>query len=138
MDQTQHELFASLRALVEATFPKRCRNCGREYADPAAFIAGTAPIRPGQAGFKAVLDAERHPVLELFRICACGSTLLESFHDRRNESPEGMRRRARFGSLLDKLAASGVDRATARRELLQMINGEQNSLFELIRSLPPQ
>lgn len=134
----QDELFASLHALVETTFPKRCRNCGREYADAAAFISATRPVHPDEAGFKASLDEDNHPILELFRNCPCGSTLLESFHDRRSESPEGIRRRARFGTLLDKLTAGGIERATARHELLLMIRGEQNSLFELIRSLPPR
>lgn len=137
-NQPQEELFASLHALVETTFPKRCRNCGREYADAAAFIRATRPVRPGEAGFKVSRDEDNHPILELFRNCPCGSTLLESFHDRRNESPEGLKRRARFGALLDKLTVGGIDRDTARHELLQMIRGEQNSLFELIRSVPPR
>lgn len=133
--QPQDELFASLHALVASTFPKRCRNCGREYADAAAFIAATQPVHPGEAGFKASRDDDNRPILELFRNCPCGSTLLESFHNRRDLSAAGLKRRERFGALLGKLEAGGIDRQTARHELLLMIRGEPNNLFELIHSI---
>lgn len=136
-DPQQDDLFASLHALVESTFPKRCRNCGREYADAATFIAATQPVSPGVAGFKASHDEHNHPILELFRNCPCGSTLLESFEDRRDDSAAGLRRRERFGALLGKLEAGGITRQAARHELLLMIRGEPNNLFELIRSISP-
>ena len=31
-------------ALVEASFPKRCTNCGTVYPDAPSFIADTLPI----------------------------------------------------------------------------------------------
>jgi hypothetical protein len=39
---SHEDLFRSLRALEEATFPKLCRNCGRQYED-AAELPGRDP-----------------------------------------------------------------------------------------------
>ncbi|MCK9987662.1 MAG: hypothetical protein AzoDbin1_04134, partial [Azoarcus sp.] len=38
-------------------------------------------------------------IVELFRNCVCGSTLMDCFRDRRDTSEAGLRRRARFGEL---------------------------------------
>ena len=38
---SHEELFRSLQALEEATFPKVCRNCGQAYADSEEFLAAT-------------------------------------------------------------------------------------------------
>lgn len=132
--QSQDELFASLHALVASTFPKRCRNCGREYASAEEFFAATQPVRADHTGLKQSLDDQGQPIVELFRNCTCGSTLLENFSNRRNLSPAGIKRRARFDELLGKLEAAGADAETARAELLKMMRGQANSLIELIRA----
>lgn len=45
MSSPHQDLFRSLRALEEATFPKVCRNCGHRYED-AAELAATRQVRP--------------------------------------------------------------------------------------------
>lgn len=133
--QSPHELFASLRALAASNFPKRCRNCGRVYASADEFFAATQPVRADHTGLKQGVDDAGQPVVELFRNCACGSTLLESFHNRRDRSTAGLKRRARFTELLEKLEAAGVGTETAAAELLKMMRGQPNALIELIHSL---
>lgn len=133
--QSQDELFASLHALAASTFPKHCRNCGRVYASTDEFFAATQPVRADHTGLKQSLDDAGQPIVELFRNCACGSTLLESFRNRRDLSAAGIKRRARFDELLDKLKAAGVDADTARAELLKMMRGQAHLLIELIHSV---
>ena len=103
---SHQDLFRSLRALEEATFPKLCRNCGRKYEDAAEFLAATRQVRPDHTGLKEGIDEDGAAIVEVFRNCACGSTLLETFSDRRDQSPGGLRRRQRFGEMLDKLVNS--------------------------------
>lgn len=132
--QSPDELFASLHALVASTFPKRCRNCGREYASAEEFFAATQPVRADHTGLKQALDDQGQPIVELFRNCACGSTLLENFSDRRDLSPAGIKRRARFDELQGKLKEAGVGADTAHAEMLKMMRGQPNCLIDLIHS----
>jgi hypothetical protein len=129
------DLFAGLHVLLEATFPKRCQTCGREYADAAEFLAATRQVRPNHTGLKQGLDNDGHPVVDVFRNCACGSTLLESFYNRRDLSPEGVKRRERFDELLAKLVAAGVESGLARAELRKLMRGEPNTVFDIVRAL---
>ena len=84
---SHQDLFRSLRALEEATFPKVCRNCGHRYEDAAEFLAATRQVRPDHTGLKEGIDEDGAAIVEVFRNCACGSTLLETFSDRRDQSP---------------------------------------------------
>lgn len=129
------EMFAGLRELEEATFPKRCRTCGREYASVAEFVSATHAVRPDCTGLKQGRDEDNQPVVDLFRNCACGSTLMESFNDRRDLSEAGLKRRRRFEGVLDHLLARGVARETAYAELLKLLRGQPNDLLPLIRSV---
>lgn len=131
---SHEDLFRSLRALEEATFPKVCRTCGREYADEADFLRATHQVRSDHTGLKASIDDDGAAIVEVFRNCVCGSTLLETFRDGRDRSPAGLRRRQRFAELLDKLVADGVDDERARVELLKLMRGEAHGLIDLIRS----
>jgi hypothetical protein len=45
-----------------------------------------------------------------------------------------LRRRQRFGEMLDKLVADGVEYARARDELLKLMRGQPHDLIGLIRS----
>lgn len=132
---TQDDLFAGLQVLVEATFPKRCRTCGREYADATEFISATQQVRPDHAGLKQSLDDDGNPIVDLFRNCACGSTLLESFYNRRDLTDVGMKRRRRFEDLLAKLIGAGVDVVVARAELRKLMRGQANAVIEIIRAV---
>ena len=62
--------FDGLAALVEASFPKRCANCGAVYPDAHSFIADTLPISPDRTGLKQGVDERDLTIVEAFRNCA--------------------------------------------------------------------
>ncbi|WP_372875260.1 hypothetical protein [Pseudomonas sp.] len=121
--------FAGLKALGHDDFPKRCRNCGRVFASEVDYFQQTQAIRPGITGLKAVID-DAGPLVEVFRNCVCGSTLLVDCMSRRDDSAAGHSRRRRFDELLGYLVRHGVDRAQARIELLRVVAGERSEVLE--------
>lgn len=135
-DLDHEEFYAGLRELVESTFPKRCRTCGRVYATAAEFIAATQPVAADNSGLKASLDEDGTVILELFRNCVCGSTLMDAFSDRRDTSEAGARRRRRFGDLHAYLVARGVAPETAHAELIKVARGQPSELLGRIAAPP--
>ncbi|MDA7086118.1 hypothetical protein PH586_06950 [Pseudomonas sp. SA3-5] len=128
---TSHDVwFAGLRALSGDSFPKRCRSCGREFASEADYFQQTQAIRPDITGLKAVYDDEEGTLVEVFRNCVCGSTLLVNCLSRRDDSASGHSRRRLFDDLLAYLQLHGVERAQARRELLRVASGERSEVLE--------
>jgi len=123
------DLFADLQALSASAFPKRCPTCGRVYTSEADFIARTQPLEHS-SGLKAGEDDAGHTLVELYRNCICGSTLLDFFDDRRDDSDDGGQRRTAFARLLTRLSERGVPAATARSELLVVANGGTSALIE--------
>lgn len=117
------ELFAGLKELAESSFPKYCGCCHRIYRNSAEFLAATLPLRTDSSGLKQSLDDNDHIIVNLFRNCVCGSTLLECFRNRRDLSKEGIKRRLQFQDMVDKLVAKGCPEATARVDLLKIIHG---------------
>lgn len=130
------EVLRGLRELVESTFPKTCRNCGRVYASPVEFVLATQPLAD-RSGLKAARDDEGAVILELFRNCLCGSTLMDCFDDRRDASVEGMRRRERFLILQRQLEVRGLSPDMARAELLKIVRGQPSALIARLRRQPP-
>lgn len=127
---TSHDAwFAGLKVLGRDNFPKRCRNCGRVFESEADYFQQTQAIRPDITGLKAVVDNEG-PLVEVFRNCVCGSTLLVSCASRRDDSATGRSRRRLFEDLLGYLARHGIERAQARRELLRVVSGERSEVLE--------
>lgn len=122
--------YAGLRELAESAFPKHCRNCGRVYATAADFIAATEPLAPDRSGLKQSTDDDGRAIVELFRNCVCGSTLMDCFNDRRDLSETGNRRRQRFGELLDYLEGQGLAKPTARAELIKVMRGQPSELLK--------
>ena len=115
------EFFEGLLELAESDFPKRCANCGRQYQNAAEYLTATQPIRADSSGLKQSQDDEGHAIVDLFRNCVCGSTLLESFRNRRNQSEGGIKGRMRFQVMVDKIVAKGYVAETARAELLKLM-----------------
>ncbi|HAF44238.1 MAG: hypothetical protein A2100_01480 [Sideroxydans sp. GWF2_59_14] len=131
----QDDIYAGLRQLADSAFPKRCKFCGREYLNSAEFLAATRPLRTNASGLKQSHDDDGHEIVELFRNCVCGSTLLESFWNRRDLSDEGLTRRKRFRDMTDKLVAGGCPAETARDELLKFMRGQPNELMNLAKRM---
>lgn len=126
-----------LRAMAESAFPKKCANCGRIYNTAEEFLAETVAISEQKSGLKQSIDDDEVTVIvEAYRNCPCGSTLMDFFGDRRDESEAGRARRARFGELLDFLIDSGLDATVARTELIKVVHGEKSNLLAKIK--PPK
>ncbi len=137
MTSEDGSLLEGLQALADSAFPKVCRNCRRVYRTPEEYAASTLPVRQGASGLKESVDDDGHPILELYRNCVCGSTLMDFFSDRRATSESGHRRREAFERLLGQLVARGIERAAARAQLLKLMRGEASELLERLKALGP-
>ena len=124
-----NDIFKGLRALSESTFPKYCANCGAEYATVQDYVQKTANVS-GQTGLKKGYDDDDKPIVELFRNCVCGSTLMDCFSDRRDISSQGLKRRTLFGKLLSLLESKGIKSEVAREQLLLVLHGQPSKLLE--------
>ena len=115
--------------LQAEAFPKKCQSCGKVYADEQQFLAETTSVAHGPSDIRSVRDddADSNIYLEVFRNCACGSTLMELFHSRRDLSEQGLTRRQLFDSMLAILLEAGHDRQEARAILLQQLPAFKDS-----------
>jgi hypothetical protein len=130
------KLVAGLRALAEASFPKRCATCGAVFENVQDYVQRTVPISETRSGLKQSHDDDGRTIVEMFRNCTCGSTLMDFFSDRRDFSEGGARRRERFADLLDYLIGAGLDRPVARSELLVIMRGGKSEILAGIK--PPK
>jgi hypothetical protein len=123
------DLFKDLKALSESSFPKKCASCGEVYESSEQFVQKTADVA-GRSGLKSGEGDSGDRIVELFRNCICGSTLMECFSDRRDLSKAGLKRRELFGRLLTMLENKGLPADQSRAELLKLIRGEQSDVLE--------
>lgn len=119
--------FEGLQALAASAFPKHCNSCGRVFATAADFMQQTQSVRQGITGLKQSFDDDSVAIVEAFRNCLCGSTLMDFFSDRRDISEAGSRRRELFDKLLPHLEEKGMGRAAARAHLLRLLRGQPDS-----------
>ncbi|WP_332860143.1 hypothetical protein [Janthinobacterium svalbardensis] len=117
--------FEGLRALAEAAFPKHCACCGRVFATADEFIGQTRAMRQNISGLKQSFDDNNVAIVEVYRNCLCGSTLMDFFSDRRDTSEASRQRRQLFEQLLPLLQEKGMEPAAARAYLLQVARGER-------------
>lgn len=129
-------LMAGLKALAETSFPKRCANCGAVYQDVNDYVTRTTPMSAVRSGLKQSRDDDGQTIVELFRNCACGSTLIDFFGDRRDMSEAGGKRRQRFAELLAYLEGAGIEPVVARAELLKVMRGGASEILARVR--PPK
>jgi hypothetical protein len=122
-------LFKNLKALSESSFPKKCSSCGKVYESSEQFVQKTADVA-GRSGLKSGQGDCGGRIVELFRNCVCGSTLMECFNDRRDPSKAGLKRRELFRRLMVMLEKKGLPADQARVELLKLIHGEHSRVFE--------
>jgi hypothetical protein len=126
----QKLVYQGLKSLIASAFPKKCNNCGRTFEDEEAFVIQTETIR-NISGLKESIEDDGTPIVELFRNCVCGSTLMDEFQDRRDLSERGLQRRKQFGKLLVLLENAGMKASDARQELLVvMLGGNSEKLAE--------
>lgn len=123
-------LYKNLQALSDLSFPKQCKTCGQRFETVEEFISQTESL-PRSSGFQEEVYDDNKIILELFRNCTCGSTLMDEFNNRRNLSPAGIKRRKKFGELVERLTKSGFPPETIRRELLQIMSGDGSKLLKV-------
>lgn len=126
-------LYKGLQALSDLSFPKKCSTCGKRYATLEDFIAQTQPLRKS-TGLKEDLDDDDKVIVELFRNCICGSTLMDEFNNRRNLSSAGLKRRKKFAEIIERLEKAGFTADIARLELLKIMKGQGSSLLNVKKS----
>ena len=124
-----HNLSRRLCGLFEKSFPKKCSNCGKEYATLEDYFCKTTSLGNLNNPFH-FSDEDNRPFVMISRNCRCGSTLLEVFDDRRDHTEKGKKIREEFGELLGLLVASGLKEETARAELKKVMNGEESAILE--------
>lgn len=125
------ELYSGLSFIMAASFPKRCANCGAVFETADDFLERTRAAG-GASGLKESSDEDERPLVEVFRNCTCGSTLMEVCADRRDVSPAGLARREKFSKLMTMLEGAGIEASVARLELLKVMRGEPSALLENI------
>ncbi|MES2126292.1 MAG: oxidoreductase [Pseudomonadota bacterium] len=113
-----------MKALAEAAFPKRCACCGRSFDSADQFLTETKGLRDGRTGLKQAIDDAEATIVEVYRNCPCGSTLMDFFTDRRDCSEAGCHRRTLFDKLIPHLESKNMTRADARQYLLRTLRGE--------------
>ena len=127
-------LYSGLQEIASGAFPKSCATCGRRYSNVEHYVLQTGRVC-GRSGLKQTLDDDGHVVVQLFRNCAYGSTLMDCFNNRRETSSEGTRRRQRFSELIDLLIGEGLTRDFAQVELLKVLRGEHSDILRMLPRL---
>ncbi len=130
--QTNADLYANLRELAQGSFPRRCNTCGRNFKTADELLRATSSIASDHSGLKQGIDDDGTVIIELFRNCSCGSTLMDFFHSRRDVTAAGAQRRHLFDSTVRKLVANGVEEVRARTEILGWLRGQGSNLKNMI------
>lgn len=127
--------FEGLHALLASTFPKKCPCCGRLYPSVDAFFNETRDLAFGRPSLKSSQDDDGTPIVEVFRNCVCGSTLMDEFGCRRDDSASGHRRRSVFDELMALLISRNLGSDEARRLLLDAMHGDSEAFASLVKEL---
>ena len=121
-----------LTALIESSFPKTCAVCGTTYQTAAQFLAETENMPNGRSSLKEVLEDDGTAIVEVFRNCPCGSTLMDEFNSRRDDSDLGQESRAKFNQLLIILQNQHISVELARTEILNLFKGEKSETLDYL------
>ena len=128
------ELFDGLNALAESAFPKKCACCGRSYKTAKEFLHATEKIPTASSSMKSAIEEDGSTIVEVFRNCPCGSTLMDEFNDRRDMSERGNKRRRHFNRMMDYLEQKGIAKDISRVELIKVLRGQKS---EILATIPP-
>jgi hypothetical protein len=126
--------YANLRELAQGSFPRRCHTCGRSYETADELLHATTSIASDHSGLKQGFDDDGIAIIESFRNCTCGSTLMDFFHCRRDVTISGVNRRKTFDRLVSQLLNSGIEELRAKAEILKWLQGEGSDLKAMIDS----
>lgn len=128
------EYFQGLSALFESSFPKTCSVCGKVYKNSDQFLSETQNMPNGRSSLKEAIEDNGTTIVEVFRNCACGSTLMDEFSSRRDNSSRGQKKRQQFDKLLNILQQQGIPTEIGRREIINFINGQHSDIIDSIRN----
>lgn len=121
-----------LTAYIESSFPKTCAVCGATYQTATQFLAETDNMPNGRSSLKEALEDDGTTIVEVFRNCACGSTLMDEFNSRRDSSDLSQERRTKFDQLLIILQKQHIPIEVARVEILKSFNGEKSETLDCL------
>ncbi|MGR8932537.1 MAG: oxidoreductase [Gammaproteobacteria bacterium] len=124
------EAFIGLKSLFASAFPKKCRTCGYVYQTAEQFFEETRDMALNRSSLKAAEEDDGSTIVEVFRNCRCGSTLMDEFACRRDQSEKGKQRREAFARMEKILSDRGYPNDTVRNELLKFMRGEPNLLAD--------
>ena len=125
--ESLNELHKLLESFIDKSFPKKCI-CGKIYANLQQFLSQTKETS-ATGNLLGPDDYEGTTAIELWRNCACGSTIMVVIRNRRDTSKEGVRLRKLFGEFLDELMVTGLEHETARQELLKVLCGKSSEIL---------
>ncbi|WAR44429.1 hypothetical protein [Methylomonas rapida] len=120
--------FEGLKALFVSTFPKTCHSCGFVYETAEQFFAETRGMASGRSSLKAATEEDGVVIVEVFRNCRCGSTLMDEFGSRRDHSEKGQRQRQAFDRMHALLRERSIPEAEIRSEIVKFLRGEPSLL----------
>ena len=121
-------LFKGLKSLSDNSFPKSCGNCGRNFETIEQYLKETNSLE-SSSGLKASFDDDEQPILEVYRNCICGSTLMDFFSDRRDLTERGRKRREIFQRVLKFLKQKGVSHDEGREAILAFMRSGESELL---------
>lgn len=132
MSQSENYL-NGLTALVESSFPRQCTCCGKLYQSAEQFLSETHSQPSGRSSLKEALEEDGTVIVEVFRNCSCGSTLMDEFSSRRDDTEQGKKRRDTFTKLMDVLQERSISQEVARAEIIKILQGKHSDLLDLLR-----
>jgi hypothetical protein len=124
--------FDGLRALLDSTFPKTCRSCGYVYISAEQFFIETQDMPHGRSSLRSAIEDDGLILVEAFRNCRCGSTLMDEFGCRRNHSETGIKQRLAFDNMLRAMQARNIATDAARMEIIKFLKGQPNTLVAML------
>jgi pyruvate/2-oxoacid:ferredoxin oxidoreductase beta subunit len=124
------ELFKGLHELAASSFPKTCKTCGRVFKTSEQFLTETQDLLSARSCLKQAVEDDGSTLVEVFRNCPCGSTLMDEFSDRRDLSEKGLKRRKIFERMQAILIEKGIDADLAKSELIKAAKGKRSDLLE--------
>lgn len=124
--------FDGLRALLDSTFPKTCRSCGYVYISAEQFFIETHDMPHGRSSLRSAIEDDGLILVEAFRNCRCGSTLMDEFGCRRDQSAAGLKRRQAFDNMLCAMQARNIAVDAARMEIIKFLQGQPNTLVAML------
>ncbi len=111
-----------LKSRLKTPFPKRCAKCSTSFESFEDFFYRTEEITSGTVSYP-ILGQDFY----MHRNCLppCDTTLIVVFEDRRDETPEGMRRRELFETCIATLRQHlEIGEAEVRDVLLSVLANE--------------